>query len=350
VIDIRRASERFHTEIDWLDSWHSFSFADHYDPKNTHHGLLRVLNDDVIAAGGGFGTHPHRDMEIVTWVLEGALEHRDSEGNQGVITRDVAQRMSAGTGIRHSEVNASKTEPVHLLQMWVPPDAFGDPPGYEQRDVSNDIQPDTLFPLASGFTLLGPADHVPEEKFEHRLRSAGRPMAASPVRVVDPVTLADCPVGERGEVLVSGSRIMKGYWRKPEATAEAITDGWFRTGDLARIDEDGYFYIVDRKKDMIIRGGYNVYPREVEEVLYEHPAVAEAAVVGIPHDELGEEIGAAVKLKPGETVTTEELIAFARDRIAPYKYPRHVWVVPALPKGPTGKILRREVQSPRDAR
>jgi long-chain acyl-CoA synthetase len=107
---------------------------------------------------------------------------------------------------------------------------------------------------------------------------------------------------------------------------------------------------VDRKKDMIIRGGYNVYPREVEEVLYEHPAVAEAAVVGIPHDELGEEIGAAVKLKPGETVTAEELIAFARDRIAPYKYPRHIWMVPDLPKGPTGKILRREVQSPRGAR
>ena len=114
TIDVRRANERFHTEIDWLDSWHSFSFSDHYDPKNTHHGLLRVLNDDVVAAGGGFGTHPHRDMEIVTWVLEGALEHRDSEGNVGVITPGVAQRMSAGRGIRHSEQNASKTESVHL--------------------------------------------------------------------------------------------------------------------------------------------------------------------------------------------------------------------------------------------
>ena len=109
TIDVRRANERFHTEIDWLDSWHSFSFSEHYDPKNTHlRSAARVLNDDVIAAGGGFGTHPHRDMEIVTWVLDGALEHRDSEGNVGVITRDVAQRMSAGTGIRHSEVNASQ--------------------------------------------------------------------------------------------------------------------------------------------------------------------------------------------------------------------------------------------------
>ena len=179
--------------------------------------------------------------------------------------------------------------------------------------------------------------------------SIGVPIAGVRMRVVD-ADGTDLPAGVVGEIVIAGHNIMKGYWRKPEATAEAITDGWFRTGDLARVDEDGYFYIVDRKKDMIIRGGFNVYPREVEEVLYEHPAVAEAAVVGIPHDELGEEIGAAVRLKPDETVTAEELIAFTRDRIAPYKYPRHIWLVPALPKGPTGKILRREVQSPQDAR
>ena len=150
TVDVRPASSRFHTRISWLDSWHSFSFGEHYDPRNTHHGLLLVLNDDVIAAGGGFGTHPHRDMEIVTWVLDGTLSHRDSEGNEGVITRDVAQRMSAGTGIRHSEMNASDAEPVHLLQMWVPPDTAGNPPGYEQRDVAGEIKPDELFPLASG--------------------------------------------------------------------------------------------------------------------------------------------------------------------------------------------------------
>jgi redox-sensitive bicupin YhaK (pirin superfamily) len=163
TIDVRRANERFHTAIDWLDSWHSFSFSEHYDPKNTHFGLLRVLNDDVVAPGGAFGTHPHRDMEIVTWVLDGALEHRDSEGNVGVITRDIAQRMSAGTGIRHSEANASKTESVHLLQMWVPPDAFGDPPGYEQRDVSNDIETNALFPLASGAEHVTSAIHINQD-------------------------------------------------------------------------------------------------------------------------------------------------------------------------------------------
>jgi quercetin 2,3-dioxygenase len=150
MIDIRRANERFHTQISWLDSWHSFSFSEHYDPKNTHHGLLLVLNDDVVAPGGGFGTHPHKDMEIVTWVLDGALEHRDSAGNEGVIEPGIAQRMSAGRGIRHSEQNASKAESVRLLQMWVPPDRTGIEPGYEQRDITAQKRDNELFALASG--------------------------------------------------------------------------------------------------------------------------------------------------------------------------------------------------------
>ena len=140
---------------------------------------------------------------------------------------------------------------------------------------------------------------------------------------------------------------MKGYWRKDDATAEVMDDdGWFRTGDMAKVDEDGYFYIVDRKKELIIRGGYNVYPREVEEVLYEHPAVREAAVVGVPHDELGEEIGAAIALKDGSDVAIDELHAFVKEQVAAYKYPRQIWIVDELPKGPTGKILKREISPP----
>ena len=139
---------------------------------------------------------------------------------------------------------------------------------------------------------------------------------------------------------------MKGYWNRPDATAEAMRDGWFHSGDMAKVDEDGYFFIVDRKKDLIIRGGYNVYPREVEEVLYEHPAVQEAAVVGVPHEELGEEVGAAVVLKTGAEATTDELQAFVKEQVAAYKYPRHVWFVDELPKGPTGKILKREIEVP----
>jgi len=150
TIDIRRAGERPHTQIDWLDSWHSFSFGRHYDPANTHHGLLLVSNDDVVHAGGGFGTHPHVDMEIVTWVLEGELAHRDSIGTNGIIYPGLAQRMSAGTGIRHSEMNASATADVHLVQMWVLPDTQGIAPSYEQRDLNDALAAGGLVAVASG--------------------------------------------------------------------------------------------------------------------------------------------------------------------------------------------------------
>jgi long-chain acyl-CoA synthetase len=177
--------------------------------------------------------------------------------------------------------------------------------------------------------------------------SIGTPIRDVQMRVVTSDD-DDVPEGEVGEIVIRGPNVMKGYWQRPEATAEALRDGWFHTGDLARVDEDGYFYIVDRKKDMIIRGGYNVYPREIEEVLYEHPAVAEAAVIGLPHPSLGEEVAAAVALKPGATVTPEELRDYVKSQVAAYKYPRHVWIVDALPKGATGKIQKRDIVIPAD--
>lgn len=150
TIDIRRATERFHTRIDWLDSWHSFSFGNHYDPKNVNHGLLLVHNDDRVTAGSGFPNHSHRDMEIVTWVLEGELRHRDSQGNDAVIYPGLAQRMSAGTGITHSEFNASNHEPVHFLQMWVPPDVQNVLPGYQEVDVKEQLATGGLVKVAGG--------------------------------------------------------------------------------------------------------------------------------------------------------------------------------------------------------
>lgn len=150
TIDVRRAETRAHTEIGWLDSWHSFSFGRHYDPANTHHGLLLVSNDDRVAPGTGFTTHSHRDMEIVTWVLSGRLLHADSEGNRGELYPGLAQRMSAGTGISHSEMNASPSEEVHFIQMWVPPDTQGIEPGYEQRDIEEQLAKGGLHPIASG--------------------------------------------------------------------------------------------------------------------------------------------------------------------------------------------------------
>ncbi|MDQ4020539.1 MAG: pirin family protein [Actinomycetota bacterium] len=147
-VDVRRANQRKHTDLDWLDSWHSFSFGRHYDPANTHFGLLLVSNDDVVKPGMGFETHPHRDMEIVTWVLEGSLVHEDSKGNTGMIYPGLAQRMSAGTGIQHSEKNDSwrlDDEPhdqdVHFVQMWMPPDSRSIDPSYEQLDINRELGP-----------------------------------------------------------------------------------------------------------------------------------------------------------------------------------------------------------------
>jgi redox-sensitive bicupin YhaK (pirin superfamily) len=150
TLDVRPAASRFHTQLDWLDSWHSFSFGSHHDPRNTGHGLLIVNNDDVVRAGGGFGTHAHADMEIVTWVLQGELAHRDSTGTDGVIYPGLAQRMSAGSGIRHSEMNASATADVHFVQMWVLPDTPDIEPGYEQRDLDDALGGGGLVVVASG--------------------------------------------------------------------------------------------------------------------------------------------------------------------------------------------------------
>ncbi len=176
--------------------------------------------------------------------------------------------------------------------------------------------------------------------------SIGTPIEGVKMKLVDEDRNEAAP-GEVGEIAIRGPNVMKGYWHRPDATAAAIDeDGWFYTGDIARVDEDGYYFIVDRKKEMIIRGGYNVYPREIEEVLYEHPAVREAAVFGVPHDEFGEEVAAAVALKPGADVTADELRAHVKSQVAAYKYPRHVWLVDELPKGATGKILKREIQAP----
>jgi long-chain acyl-CoA synthetase len=148
-----------------------------------------------------------------------------------------------------------------------------------------------------------------------------------------------------GEICIRGPCVMKGYYRRPEATAESITNGWFRSGDIAQRDADGFYFIVDRKKDMIIRGGFNVYPREIEEVLYAHPGVVEAAVIGVPHERHGEEIKAVVVAKPGHEIDAEELIAYCKERLAAYKYPRLVEVRESLPKTATGKILKRALRA-----
>ncbi len=150
TMQIQRADQRFSTRLGWLDSKHAFSFGRHYDPANTNFGKLLVSNDDRVAPGTGFETHPHRDMEIVTWVLSGELEHKDSEGNRGLLYPGLAQRMSAGRGIWHSEKNYSQTEEVHFIQMWVPPDTEAIDPGYQQLDINDQLAGGGLVPVASG--------------------------------------------------------------------------------------------------------------------------------------------------------------------------------------------------------
>ncbi len=173
----------------------------------------------------------------------------------------------------------------------------------------------------------------------------GIPFPDTDVRIVDLDTgTRDVPLGEAGELLVHGPQVMKGYWNQPEETAAALRDGWLHTGDIARMDEDGYLYIVERKKDMIIASGFNVYPREVEEVLYMHPAILEAAVIGVPDPYRGETVKAFVALKPGAMATDQEIIAFCRERLASFRVPRQVEFRSDLPKSQIGKVLRRALR------
>ncbi|HKJ11434.1 MAG TPA: long-chain fatty acid--CoA ligase [Ornithinimicrobium sp.] len=193
----------------------------------------------------------------------------------------------------------------------------------------------------------GLSETSPVASFNHPDAERKAGSIGTPIRGVEMMLVSSdgtpTAEGEIGEIAIRGENIMAGYWNNSQATGEAIVDGWFRSGDLATRDEEGYYTIVDRKKDMIIRGGLNIYPREVEEVLYEHEAVAEAAVVGVPHRQYGEEVAAYVVLHEGATATEDELRQHVKAQVAAYKYPREVHLVAELPKGATGKILKREL-------
>ena len=209
TVDIRRAGDRFATKIDWLDSKHSFSFGSHYDPDNTHHGLLLVNNDDIVRPGSGFETHPHQDMEIVTWVMRGSLVHQDSTGHAGIIYPGLAQRMSAGTGILHSEQNDSwrlegekHTEPVHFVQMWVVPDEARITPGYEQLEIESELLAGGLVPVASGMAEHDGASAI-------RIKNRYAALHAARLQPGESVTLPDAPYMHlfvpRGAVTLEGS-------------------------------------------------------------------------------------------------------------------------------------------------
>jgi len=200
-----------------------------------------------------------------------------------------------------------------------------------------------LTETTGAITYLAPEDHDPNGT--PRMRSCGKPLSTTEIKVVDPEGNA-LPAGEVGEIIVCSPQIMKGYWHLPEDTAQAIRGDWFYTGDAGYFDEDGYLYIHDRVKDMIVSGGENVYPAEVESALFGHPAVADVAVIGVPDDRWGEAVKAIVVPRPGTNPTANELISFAREQIAGYKVPKSVDFAEALPRNPSGKILKRELRDP----
>ncbi|ADG78478.1 AMP-dependent synthetase and ligase OS=Tsukamurella paurometabola (strain ATCC 8368 / DSM /CCUG 35730 / CIP 100753 / JCM 10117 / KCTC 9821 / NBRC 16120/ NCIMB 702349 / NCTC 13040) OX=521096 GN=Tpau_1864 PE=4 SV=1 [Tsukamurella paurometabola] len=292
-------------------------------------GLSSVLNA-AVRYGGSVALVPRFEAAAVLDVME----RRRVTVLSGVPTMYVAL-LGAGPGGRdlsalRAAVSGGASIPGGVLRGFE--EAFGGIAVLEGYGLSE---------TASTATFNISAD-------QRKVLSIGKPIWGVQMRIVDPDGV-ELPPGDAhvGEVLVRGHNVMKGYYKRPEATAEALRDGWLHTGDLGYRDEDGYFFIVDRLKDLVIRGGYNVYPREIEEVLYTHPDVVEAAVVGRPDERLGEEVEAFVVLRPGSATDTEALTAFARERLAAYKYPRSFVILPELPKGATGKILKRELRAPR---
>ncbi|MGC0365953.1 redox-sensitive bicupin YhaK (pirin superfamily) [Rhodococcus sp. 27YEA15] len=221
-VDVHRAGDRLKSRVSWLDSKHSFSFGQHYDPDNTHHGLLLVNNDDTVLAGTGFDTHPHKDMEIVTWVLGGSLVHQDSIGHSGIIYPGLAQRMSAGSGIMHSEKNDSwrlhghrHTDPVHFIQMWVVPDQSGLTPGYEQLEIDDALLRGGLLPVATGMARYK----------DHSAIRINNKNAALHVARIQPGTSVHIPDAPFSHVFVArGAVDMEGVGILHEGDAVRLTD------------------------------------------------------------------------------------------------------------------------------
>ncbi len=300
---------------------------------------LRLAPDDVVLGAAPFSHVLGQSTGILSTFLAGAaiaiVERFDAERTLGTMTRTGTTILlgvpTMCIALCQAARGAAELPPVRIAHVGgaaVPVEVARDFERTFGGEVFEGYGLTELSGIATTYRVGQP----------RKAGSVGRPLGGTEMRI------HDSDAAGVGEVQFRGPSVIPGYWNDPEATAESLdADGWLSTGDLGRVDDDGYLFLVDRKKEMIVRGGYNVYPREVEEALYAHPAVLEAAVVGVPDDALGEEVAALVVLRPGARVAEDELRTWARERVAAYKYPRRIAVVDALPKGPTGKILKREI-------
>src|SRR3954451_4517743 len=296
--------------------------------------LAQATEEDVILGAlplfHAFGQTCAMNVAVLAGACLTLIPRFDARKALEIIKRDGVTAFEGVPTMYHGMLGAAGDHDVSTLRLCI------------SGGAAMPVEVMRQFEEAFGCIILegyGLSETSPVASFNHPDRerkpgSIGTPIEGVEMKLVD------------GEIAIRGHNVMKGYWNRPDATEKAMQDGWFLTGDVARVDDDGYFFIVDRKKDMIIRGGYNVYPREIEEVLYEHPAVSEAAVVGVPDPSLGEEVGAAVVLREGAEAGADEIKAFVKERVAAYKYPRRIWFRDELPKGPTGKILKREIEVP----
>jgi long-chain acyl-CoA synthetase len=215
-------------------------------------------------------------------------------------------------------------------------------------EVIRDFEQKTGAIIVEGFgmTESSPVTHINPFYGQRKVGSIGLPIPDTVARIVDlDDGRTDVPAGESGELVVQGPQVMEGYWNKPDATAETLADGWLHTGDIATMDADGYFYIVDRKKDMILSGGYNVYPRDIEEVFFEHPKVQEAAAIGVPHETRGEQVKVYIVLKQGQSASEEEMLDYCKDKLAKYKWPTLIEFRSELPKTNVGKVLKKDLRA-----
>jgi long-chain acyl-CoA synthetase len=309
--------------------------------------LVQITEEDMILGAlplfHSFGQTCGLNAAVATGACLTLIPRFDPSKALDIIGRDKVTVLEGVPTMYHAMLNAANKDSADVSSLRVCVSGGSAMPVEVMKTFEKQF--DCIILEGYGLSETSPVASFNHPDKERKPGSIGTPIQGVEMKVVDDEG-GDVEQGGVGEIVIRGHNVMKGYWGREDATAEVFRDGWFATGDMATVDEDGYFFIVDRKKDMIIRGGYNVYPREIEEVLYEHPAVSEVAVIGVPDDSLGEEVAAMVVLKDGAEASEDDIRAYAKDRVAAYKYPRKIWFSDELPKGPTGKILKREIKSP----